>query len=327
MRIDRGTIRTFVALVIGFGLVAFLIWHNRAEIARLRHSPPALHWMLVAFLVVFSGLYLTFIRWYLLVRAQGLTFPFSDAQRLGFVGLLFNQVIPGAVSGDLVKLGLFAREQEKLGLGMATIAVDRIVGMYGLFLVGSVAALWNWGALSETSELRRAALLVLAAAAASTAVLCGMVLASAVPAVRRVSASLPLVGRALGETVESLAVYRGKYGAVLVALGLACVSHTLFIVALYCCALAFPGPIWPFAAHAVAAPLGLAINAVPLTSGGIGVGEAAMQEIYRVLGYDGGKAFLMMLSYRVLCWIVSLGGVPYLIRSARVRRRLETATQ
>ncbi len=325
MRLNRAALRTTLALALGVGLIAYLVWRNWSDILRLREHPPALGWMAVAFVLTFVALYVTFVRWYLLVLAQGLRFPFADAQRLGFVGLLFNQVIPGAVSGDLVKLGLFAREQEKLGLGMATIAVDRLVGMYGLFLVGSIAVALNWSRLSDSPQLRNAAYVVLAAACASTVLLAGLVLASAVPAVERIAQAVPVLGRPLGEMVAALAVYRGKYRAVAVALALACSTHTLFILALYCCALALPGPNWPFLAHCVAAPIGLTINAVPLTSGGIGVGEAAMQQIYTMLGYDGAKAFLMMLSYRILCWIVSLGGVPYLVRSARARRRLEGA--
>lgn len=318
----RGRLRAIGALALGLGLVGLLLYRNRADLGRLLEHPPRVSWVLTALVVTFVGVYSTFVRWYALVRAQGLPFPFVDAQRLGFVGFLFNQVIPGAVSGDLVKLGLFAREQEKLGLGMATIVVDRIVGMYGLFLVGSLAVLVFSARLFLTATLRSAAALVLAAALGSTVVLAGLILAASLPRLGELARRAPLVGRSLAEMIDALGVYRGKYLTVLAAIGLACFGHGCFITALYCCARALPGPMWPLSVHCVATPIGLTINALPLTSGGIGVGEAAMQEIFRLLGHDGAKAFLMMLTYRLLCWIVALGGVPYLVRSARARRRL-----
>ncbi len=319
----RAKIRATVALVLGIGLIGLLLYRNRSDLHRLLAEPPDLSWVLAAQAIVFIGIYSTFVRWYLLVRAQGLNFPFMDAQRLGFVGFLFNQVIPGAVSGDLVKLGLFAREQEKLGLGMATIAVDRIVGMYGLFLIGSAAVVGFWEQVMRTGGLRSAALLVLAAALASTLILAILILAASLPWLGRITRQLPVIGRPLTEMIDALAVYRGKYGTLLVAIGLASFGHACFVTALYCCARALPGADWPLVTHCVATPIGLTINALPLTSGGIGVGEAAMQEIFALLGHDGAKAFLMMLTYRLLNWVVALGGVPYLVRSAHARRRLE----
>ncbi len=60
---------------------------------------------------MFCAVSLTFVRWYLLVRALGLHFRLLDAFRLGFLGYLFNFVSVGSVGGDLFKAIFIAREQ------------------------------------------------------------------------------------------------------------------------------------------------------------------------------------------------------------------------
>ena len=79
---------------------------------------------------------MTFVRWYLLVRALQLQFRLVDAFRLGFLGYLFNFVVVGSVGGDLFKAIFIAREQPgRRAEAVATVLVDRIVGVYALVLV------------------------------------------------------------------------------------------------------------------------------------------------------------------------------------------------
>lgn len=98
-------------------------------------------------------------------------------------------------------------------------------------------------------------------------------------------------------------------------------GHVGFVSSLYSTAAAFAGPLWPARVQYVVAPLGLMINAVPLAPGGLGVGEAAMQALFTAVGQDGGKAFLMMLGFRVTLWVVSLIGVGYLVAGFTETRR------
>ena len=80
---------------------------------------------------------LTFARWHQLVRAQGLTFSLRDAVRLGFIGNVFNLVIPGAVGGDVIKAAFLCRMQpDKKPQAVASMVLDRILGLLGLFIAG-----------------------------------------------------------------------------------------------------------------------------------------------------------------------------------------------
>lgn len=85
---------------------------------------------------------ITVVRWRMLLAVQGIHVPLRSLARLSLIGVFFNLAIPGAVSGDLVKMGyLAAWSGERKAEGVLTIMVDRIVGVLGLFVVAAVSTL------------------------------------------------------------------------------------------------------------------------------------------------------------------------------------------
>jgi len=133
-------------LPLGLAVVVLgvLIWLRRDDLALLGDLKVSWPLMLGAISLTVVGSFLSFVRWYWLVIAQGLPFRLSDAFRLGLVGAFFNFVVPGAVGGDLVKAALIAREQEKRVLAVSTIVVDRVVGLLGLLVLTGMVAIVMW---------------------------------------------------------------------------------------------------------------------------------------------------------------------------------------
>jgi len=69
----------------------------------------------------------------------GVPFRLIDSLRLSFVGTFFNLVIPGAVGGDLVKAAYLARMNLPRTQAIATLLIDRVVGLVGLFYLAAIA--------------------------------------------------------------------------------------------------------------------------------------------------------------------------------------------
>lgn len=69
-------------------------------------------------------------------------------------------------------------------------------------------------------------------------------------------------------------------------------------------------------------PLGMLANALPLTPGGIGVGEAAFESLFRSVGVNGGAEAI--LAWRLLTTVIDLCGGALLLMGhtdmAMVRR-------
>lgn len=81
-------------------------------------------------------------RWWFLLRANGLGVRFIEAQKFGWIGLFFNNVMPGATGGDVVKAVYIVRRcsGDKVR-AVVSIVVDRILGVVSLLVVGSIASL------------------------------------------------------------------------------------------------------------------------------------------------------------------------------------------
>src|SRR5438067_4237931 len=105
--------------------------------------------MALAGLLLTASLLISFVRWHLLVRAQDLPFALPNALRLGLVGFFFSTFLPGSVGGDIVKAAALARQQSRRTVAVATVIMDRVIALWGLFwfmaLVGG--GLWAAGAL------------------------------------------------------------------------------------------------------------------------------------------------------------------------------------
>ncbi|MHB8897602.1 MAG: lysylphosphatidylglycerol synthase transmembrane domain-containing protein, partial [Thermoguttaceae bacterium] len=87
-----------------------------------------------------TAVVLTMVRWCFLVRALDVPFTLRDALRFGFLGYLFNLAPMGIVGGDLLKAYMLARHHPRQKTAaVASVFVDRVIGLYTLFVVASVA--------------------------------------------------------------------------------------------------------------------------------------------------------------------------------------------
>ena len=142
---------------LSLGIVAYLIYDAVSDdsFAQLREQPKHWPFFAIAWALCLSATCLTFVRWYYLVRALDLPFRMADAFRLGFLGFLLNFVSLGSVGGDLFKAVFIAREQHgKRAEAVATVVIDRVIGLYVLFVVASVAALVTGLVDSPERDLR-----------------------------------------------------------------------------------------------------------------------------------------------------------------------------
>ena len=97
---------------------------------------------------------LTFFRWYILVRAQGLPFTPLSALRLGSIGFALSTFMPGSVGGDIIKAFAIAREQSRRTVGVATVILDRVIGLCGLFwLVTLLGSIMDFSGIHDEAAL------------------------------------------------------------------------------------------------------------------------------------------------------------------------------
>lgn len=311
-----------ILTILAFALLAAAIYSNREELRTVfeRQIDPRL--MLAAYGLYMVGLVGTFIRWYVLVRALGLPFRVQDALRLGFIGNVFNLVIPGAVGGDFIKGAFLVREQSRKTLAVASMVIDRALGLLGLFVLASVSGAWTWA-----SSDREARILIGLAWVACFACIAGLVVLFSPFLYRPLLALLtkhPRPRAMLEELATLAASYRSRLATVGLALGMAVFSHTLFVLAFLIVDHALFAVVPTVGEHFAVTPLALFSTAVPLPFGALGVSEQVTDYLFHQVNHPGGA--VAMLGYRVIIYAGGLTSVlVYLANARQVRSLREVA--
>lgn len=278
------------------------------------------HWGLLAAALVaaLSSMLIAILRWYLLVRTLELPFAVRDALRLGFIGHFFSFLTLGMVGGDLLKCIFIAREQHgRKTEAVASVIVDRMMGLYALFLMTAVAYMF--------SDLTDPKVRWVCQVNVSLAIIgtCGWVMLL-LPgftelALWRNLAAVPRIGPFSERAISAVRMYRRKLLVLAVSLVMSLGVHTCSTISIYLVARGLPGESPSLGTHFVIVPIAMVANAIPLP-GGLGALEAALDFLYRGVaqeGFAGGRGFVIALAYRLITVLLALVGVAYYIAGRR----------
>src|SRR5271166_5287601 len=91
-----GSAVNLVLVALAFALLGLVLWQNRDKIHVVFAHPLDLRLLVLGVLIFQCSLLITYVRWYLLVRVIEPRFTLRSSMLLGFIGYVFNLVIPGA---------------------------------------------------------------------------------------------------------------------------------------------------------------------------------------------------------------------------------------
>lgn len=321
----------FLKITVPLALIAWLLSTiDSAQWQELNDRPK--HWGLLtlALLLEFLAVCLTFVRWYLLVRSLEITFSLADAFRLSFLGYLLNFVSAGSVGGDLFKAFFIAREQPRRRTeAVATVIVDRLVGLYALLVVASVAILLATVETPSPAYLAIRQVTLTATFLGGVVVILFMIPGFTECRIAKSLTTLPHVGDSCERVITSVRMYRNRRIRMAGIFGLSMSVHALAAVSIYLVAQSLFGEIPSLADHLVIVPLSMAASALPLTPAGLGSLEFAMDELYRLIAISPAQAVsgvMIALVYRLgSIGIAAVGVVYYWSCRAKVAEVLEAA--
>lgn len=270
------------------------------------------------------------LRWWLLMRGANLQCNYFRALRLQLVGFFFNTAMPGAVGGDIVKAIYIVRDQDiPLGKTPALLSVllDRIIGLIGLFVMGVVAAFFSYEKLLA-SPVTKTLLIGLAAVVMGSLVFLAVVFIpwkqGQDPVSRILSLKAPGFGL-LKRIYLALRAYKDRPLIIFSTIAISVAIQTIFLGFMGFVGRVLYGPeAFDTSLLAPIFPFGILVTAIPLAPGGLGVGHAAFEKLFSMVGLPGGANVFNV--YVLSQLIMNLFGIiPYLsIKStASGRRKLE----
>lgn len=274
----------------------------------------------LVFLLIYLTLPVSALRWYLLLNSQGVQIRFAAVYHINAIGNFASIFMPGAASGDALRL-LYVLQEAGAGhraRATLTVAVDRATGLLGLGIVAIIALTYRIQAADASPTLVGLFPILLIACGASVAL--GIAGVAICHALVGHSWALRLeqrgrVGEVLLRLIEAGAAYRHHIGALLAVILLAALTQGLVMAAVLVVASATPPGSLGLADYAVATPIALVANVLPLTPGGLGVGESAFARVCAMMDSMGASgAGSIFLTFRALTSLVLLtGGVSLIL--------------
>ncbi|MFK7736446.1 MAG: lysylphosphatidylglycerol synthase transmembrane domain-containing protein [Pirellulaceae bacterium] len=320
MSSNRGRRWAFQALkiVLPIGIFAYLLSSvDQADYAAFWDGEKRWELVLAAQTIALLAILLSFFRWWLLVRAFGISFAPREALRLGFLGYLLNFVSFGSVGGDLFKAILVARDKpEKRPEAVTSVLLDRAMGLLGL-----VALAWICLSVVDVSQLSP----TLRSIRFGAGIVCTVGIIGLLASIfagnwfdrllTRIQ-TLPVAGDTIARMARAIRRLRGQ-PLVLVAIAFVSVCvHALLASSVYLISAGFYSEHPTLAEHLMVVPPAMAAGTLPLAPGGLGYQEGALAGLFKVLP-DVPESFsgiLVATIYRLLTLTAAgIGLVIYLL--------------
>lgn len=304
-------------LSISLSLLSLLLWRvDREALFSMLRSLNLMLFLTALLLYILCQLLSTY-RWQLLLWAEKIWIPFQKLALFYFEGMFFNLFFPTAIGGDLVKGHRIYRYTEGEEASLASILIDRLVGLSAVLFIALTALLSS--SLNSPSPDPIVAWPILGFAGAFVLGVGGMfsrrIGSLLFPSRRWLPASR--LWEKLGAFYRSLQRYRGHK----IALGKTfCIS--LFLQALYVYnyylvarALGFSISLGTFY---LLVPLVIVVSMIPISIGGLGVREGTMIYLFGKVGVDPASALGLSLTVFFINILSSLpGGLIFALWRAR----------
>ncbi len=302
-------------LAVAAVLTAYVLWksHPGAVAASLAGA----HWRLVAaaVLLVFADRALMAYRWVVLlcIIPAGQRPHFAAIMRIFFVSTFLGTFLPASIGGDAVRAYSMARLKVSGSDAIASVFMDRMLGVASLLLMAVVGLFLARDLASNRTIV--AALAVAAGACAVTLMVVFVPGASRLAGTLRARLPTPAHGPAI-RVLESVRRYSAHHRRLMNVLAGSIAVQVLRVVQALLLGAAV-GIAAPLSAYFAFVPLILLVMLLPVTFNGIGTSQAAFVWFFARAGVPPAPAFALSVLFVALGVVGNLPGAVLYVRRSR----------
>ena len=305
-----------IKILIAAGLIYWLISSGKLDFKLLMGLRNHLSAVLIAILLSLLNLILVSLRWETILGARSqVKLTTSGLFKVSWIGQFFSSVLPGSVSGDLVKI-LYVQKIDKSfskKFIFASILIDRVMGLCGLILLVGMSSIL----FGEKIVLNAPALAPLLK---MNYVLTGVVLFSFILflffhdfiryfLVKFESLAFKGILQKIVSLWDDLVLIKSR---ILKAVGLSLLVQFFGVLIFWSLIQPSVDGQMNFIQALAFIPIGLMTLALPIAPSGLGVGHAIFQKLFELLSISNG-ASLFNLYFVVTLSVNLLGVIPYLM--------------
>src|SRR5213082_2562439 len=233
----------------------------------------------VAYLIVEAS---AALRWQILLWVQKINLRMPRLSGLFFIGMFYNQFLPGGTGGDIVKSYLLLKETpDKKAGALLAVVFDRLIGLVALVAITVTLVSLRFDILSQSPETRRLLWILLFLLGSSITALLTSFIISGFNLFHWLPHKFP--GREkLIEVSAAYHLYARHWVATFLAFGASLGAHLATFTTFLCVAYAFNVPsAFPEGVKVIdffaVLPIERTITALPISFAGLGLREQILQ--------------------------------------------------
>jgi hypothetical protein len=288
---------------LGVAVVAALLWHYDARpVFRIlsRERPEC---FAAAVAIYLGGQFLCAYRWQLLAEMLKVYATFWEFVAYTFLGMFTNLFVPGLLGGDAARAIYLGRPRNRLGEAVASVVVDRAVGLVGLFWLAAASAIFlNYAPLPRS--------------VITPTILVGALALFGYLGSPLIARLIPVMPRPIRRAGGMVAPYLHHPERLLIPITLSIALQMALAVGQYALAVGL-GMNTPLSLFLLCVPIANVVASLPLTLNGLGIRESAYLVLFGMAGMGKDDAIALGLLWFAAMVISGLtGGIAFVTTPA-----------
>ncbi|WP_448650121.1 lysylphosphatidylglycerol synthase transmembrane domain-containing protein [Pseudomonas fluorescens] len=320
--IKKSQVFLIIKLLLAGALVVALLNSGQLDFESIAVVFDHIDLFVPALICLFLGILISGFRWWLLLKATRNIIPLSTVLNLQLMGSFFSTWLPGAAGGDAVKgVQIFRLLQSGRSTALISIVTDRVFAMLGLVSVAMLVSIFLPAAVSPDSEFHQYIGLLRVLVLLSFVGLILLVLTVFVALKFSFIDRLPIkIRHHLQPFGLTLLMYFRAWPTLLL-----CWIASLAATGIVIIGMVIIASMFPFAANsevtAIAGVFGNLFSVIPITPGGLGVGESVFSKVCVELANRVAPFATIYFCFRVGMLVVNIPGmVATLLYSTKKHR-------
>ena len=311
----KKTLLTLFQLVVTIA-VLYWVFHDPAKRAQMKEAlwTADYTWIVAAIFAYILVEIAAGIRWQILLKVQQIHLSIPRVTGLFFIGMFYNQFLPGGTGGDIIKTYLLFKEAPSKKPGaLLAVLFDRIIGLVALISITGVLIGLRYDFLSKTPETRQLLFGLLVILGSAVLALLTSFIVSGFNLLHSLPQKIPGRGKLI-ELSAAYHLYARHWFATLLAFGASLIAHLSTFLTFFCVAKAFKksagvGLVDFFSIM----PIERTVSSLPISLAGIGWREKVLQVLLSNLcNVDQSVAALIgSMSFLVILLCCLPGGIVY----------------
>jgi uncharacterized protein (TIRG00374 family) len=304
-----------IRVSLSFILLGFLFW--KTDLSKFSGLFGSLNLALYSVSIIsYTLLYIPLsYRWQILLQALGIRVPIERLFTTYLVGVFFNNFLPTAIGGDLVRgLDLYRFTQKGKEAAVSVMA-ERFLGLAALLVIAVTALAFSYSSLQDPLLVW----LVLVAVFGYLITLFALSTPTLFILTAKMLQKLRLqwIGQKLLKIPEAITLYKSSPRILIFSAALSILNQALTVMIYYLLALSLHLKI-ALAYLFLFFPVISIVSMAPVSLGGLGVREGITVYLFQKVGVEPGHALGLSLAWFSIIFLTSLlGGVVLALRYVR----------